>query len=82
MHGRTKHLSTFYHDNKKEYREIYVDYKEEMMYIKYYKKDGHAFFHMEDFPNKSLTYVESAAENWALGIKTIEEPMYGKTLFD
>jgi hypothetical protein len=78
----SKHLSTFYHDNKKEYCEIYVDYKEEMMYIKYYKKDGHAFFHLEDFPNKSLTYVESAAENWALGIKTIEEPMYGKTLFD
>ena len=25
----------------------------------------------EDFPNKSLRYVEDAAENWALGIKKL-----------
>ena len=77
-----KHLSTYYHDNKKEYCELYVDLKEEMMYIEYYKNDSPGYFHKEYHPNKSVNWCESAAENWALGIKTIEEPLYGKTLFD
>lgn len=52
--------------------EIHVDYKEEMFYIKYYDDHGRLFF-TEDFPNKSMKYVEDAAENWALGIKKLEE---------
>jgi hypothetical protein len=30
-------------------------------------------FFVEDFPDKSMRYVEDAAENWALGIKKLEE---------
>lgn len=29
-------------------------------------------FFTEDFPGKSTRYVEDAAENWALGIKKLE----------
>ena len=46
--------------------------KEEMFYIKFYNDSGKQFF-VEEFPNKSHRYVEDAAENWALGIKLIEE---------
>lgn len=38
--------------------------------IRYYGLDG-TCFKSEDFPGKSLYYVEDAAENWALGIKTL-----------
>tara|TARA_B110000908_G_scaffold72905_1_gene87928 strand:+ start:1260 stop:1496 length:237 start_codon:yes stop_codon:yes gene_type:complete len=67
-----KHLSTYYKDHSKAYCEIHVDMKEEMFYIKFYNDSGKQFF-VEEFPNKSHRYVEDAAENWALGIKLIEE---------
>lgn len=44
--------------------------REEMFLIDYYDAKGHKFF-SEDFPNKSLQYVEDAAVNWTLGIKKI-----------
>lgn len=79
----SKLIKTYEKENSDEICEIYVDYKEEMFYIKYYKnKDASGYFHHEEFPDKSLHYVEDAAINWCNGIKTIEEPMYGKTLFD
>tara|TARA_B100000131_G_scaffold89255_1_gene86038 strand:+ start:3471 stop:3716 length:246 start_codon:yes stop_codon:yes gene_type:complete len=79
----SKLLQTHVKEESDEICEIHVDYKEEMFYIKYYKnKDATGFFHLEEFPNKSLHYVEDAAINWCNGIKKIEEPMYGKTLFD
>lgn len=37
--------------------------------IRYYTEDG-VEFRKEDFVNKSLQFVEDAAENWALGIKS------------
>jgi hypothetical protein len=49
-----------------------VDYKEEMFYLKYFDNNGKQFF-TEEFPNKSMRYVEDAAENWALGIKKLED---------
>lgn len=52
--------------------EIHVDYKEETFYIKYFDNHGKLFF-TEDFPNKSLRYVEDAAENWTIGLKKLEE---------
>ena len=38
-------------------------------YFIQYKKDGECFF-TEEFPGRSIYYVEDAAENWALGIKS------------
>ena len=37
--------------------------------ITYYTEDG-VEFNKEAFTNKSLQFVEDAAENWALGIKS------------
>ena len=74
-----KHLSTYYKDDQSEYCEIHIDFKEELLYIKYFKKDAAIWYHTEEFPNKSIRYVEDAAENWALGIKQIDS-QYGGTL--
>jgi hypothetical protein len=41
------------------------------LYIKYFNEAGVVFFR-EEFPNKSMHYVEDAAENWAKGIKKLE----------
>jgi len=65
-------LSTYYSDIDNGYCEVHFNYKEELAYIKYFDDNGKMFF-TEEFPNKSLTYVENAAENWALGIKKLEE---------
>jgi hypothetical protein len=67
-----KKLSTYYSDFGKGYCEIHVDYKEEMFYIKYFDNNKKNFF-VEEFLNKSMRYVEDAAENWALGIKKLED---------
>lgn len=67
-----KKLSTYYSDHGQGYCEIHVNFKEEMFYIKYFDDNGKMFF-TEEFPNKSHRYVEDAAENWALGIKKLEE---------
>ena len=67
-----KHLSTYYADppNEGQYCEVHFDFKEEHAYLTYHEENGKRFF-KEDFPNKSLQYVEDAAENWALGIKKL-----------
>jgi len=38
--------------------------------IRYYDLSGDRF-KSEDFPGKSLRFVEDAAENWTMGIKTL-----------
>ena len=65
-----KKLSTYYSDNGNDYCEIHFNYKEEHAYIKYFDDNGIKYFE-ESFTNKSLNYVESAAENWALGHKVL-----------
>ena len=67
-----KKLSTFYKDNSKSYCELHVDMKEEMFYIKFYDDQGNRFY-TEDFPSKSLRYVEDACENWCLGYKEFDK---------
>lgn len=44
---------------------------DELFFIDYYDDHNHLFF-TEDFPNKSVKYVEDAAENWVAGIKTLD----------
>ena len=68
----SKKISTYYSDHDKGYCEIHVNYKEELFYIEYFDNNGKMFF-TEDFPNKTHRYVEDAAENWALGIKKLED---------
>ena len=63
-----KRLSTYHKDDQ--YCEIHIDLKQEEFYIKYFDKNGKNYF-IEEFPNKSLHYVQDAAENWTLGIKSV-----------
>lgn len=65
-------LSTYYSDNNKGYVEVYFNFKEEYPFIRYYTNEGRLFY-TEDFPEKTIRYAEDAAENWALGIKKLEE---------
>ena len=67
-----REITTHYADDNKGKAVVCIDFKEEMAYIKYYD-DNDKFFFKEEFPNKSIRYVEDAAENWALGIKKLEE---------
>lgn len=39
--------------------------------IEYYNGSDVRPFKVETFPNNSLFYVESAAENWVMGIKVL-----------
>jgi hypothetical protein len=52
------------------YCEVYMDFKEEEAFIKYYDDNGKMFF-TEGFPGKSIHYVNDAAENWCSGIKKL-----------
>jgi hypothetical protein len=63
-------ISTYYSDQDNGYCEVHMNFKEEYAYIKYFDDNSKMFF-MEDFPNKSMRYVEDAAENWCLGIKKL-----------
>jgi len=66
-----KRIKTIYPDKGKGWAEIHLDNKDESLYIKYFNEGGVVFF-TEEFPNKSMHYVEDAAENWANGIKKLE----------
>ena len=48
-----------------------------MFYIKYYNGLNNALKFEEEYPGKSISYVESAAENWALGVKQLERGQLG-----
>ena len=66
-----KHISTYYSDHDEGYCEIHFNFKDEYAYIKYFDNNG-KLYSTENFANKSMRYVEDAAENWALGIKKLE----------
>ena len=66
-----KKIKTVYPDQGKGWCEIHLDSKDELLYIKYFDEGGHRFF-TEEFPNKSMHYVQDAADNWASGIKKLE----------
>ena len=66
-----KKLQTWHTDNDTGYCEIHFSPRDEMFYIKYFDENNKIFF-SEDFPNKSLRYVEDAAENWCTGIKKLD----------
>jgi hypothetical protein len=65
-------ISTYYAGNGDEGKaEVHKNMEEGTCFIRYYDSNGIRFF-TEEFPGKSLYYVEDAAENWALGIKKLE----------
>jgi hypothetical protein len=64
-------LSTYYSEIGKGYCEVHMSFKDEMAYIKYFDNNDVMFF-TEDFPGKSIHYVNDAAENWCVGIKKLE----------
>ena len=72
-------ISTYYKDESDtdDYCEVKLDSKNEMFYIKYYNGLNDALKFEEEYPGKSLAYVESAAENWALGVKKLERGQLG-----
>jgi hypothetical protein len=63
-------ISTYYAENDAGHAEVKFDSLNELFYIKYYDSNG-KFFFSEEFPDKSIHYVEDAAENWALGYKVL-----------
>lgn len=65
-------ISTYYADDNSGHCDVNLDLKTEMFFIEYFDTNGKMYF-TEEFPNKSLRYVEDAGENWALGIKKLEE---------
>ncbi|OUU46319.1 MAG: hypothetical protein CBC12_11880 [Candidatus Puniceispirillum sp. TMED52] len=69
-----KHLSTFYKEDSSGPRaEIFAN-ENDVIGIKYYMGIGTTEpFKTEMFPGKHESYVESAAENWTLGIKILNE---------
>ena len=69
--SRQRKISTYWSDHGEGYAEVWMDFKEEVAFIKYFDDNDVKFFE-EDFPNKTIGYVEDAAENWALGIKKLE----------
>ena len=71
VESRQRKISTYYSDLGKGHAEVWMDFKEEVAFIKYYDNNGTMFF-TEDFHDKSIRYVEDAAENWALGLKKLE----------
>ena len=63
-------ISTYYSELGKGYCEVHMNFKEEMAYIKYFD-DNDRFFFSEEFPDKAISYVQDAAENWCIGIKKL-----------
>jgi hypothetical protein len=63
-------ISTFYKESSSDARADIV-LNDGTYSIEYYNGSGVKPFKVETFPNNSLFYVESAAENWVMGIKTL-----------
>ena len=64
-------ISTYYKDDGTvaEVHNNQIEPEKVYNYIVY--KDKNGIFHKEIFEDKSLSYVEDAAENYALGIKEL-----------
>jgi hypothetical protein len=65
-------IATYHAEDNKGRCDVMLDLKDEMFFIEYYDNNGKMFF-TEEFPNKSIHYVQDAAENWSVGIKKLEE---------
>ena len=59
-------ISTYYRSKEKETATVCLSQEE---YIIVYESDLNELTEIETFHGKSLSFVEDAAENWALGIR-------------
>jgi hypothetical protein len=66
----TKIISTFYKESLDGARAEVVN-NDGTYGIEYYNGNDVKPFKVETFPHNSLHYAESAAENWVMGIKTL-----------
>jgi hypothetical protein len=65
-------ISTYFKENANAARaEVLKNEAGSYYYIDYYDAGGNKVF-TEAFPDKSIQYVEDAAENWAVGIKVLK----------
>ena len=60
-------ISTYYRSKEKETATVCLSDEE---YIIVYESELHELTEIETFHGMSLSFVEDAAENWALGIKS------------
>tara|TARA_R110002012_G_scaffold158533_1_gene319945 strand:+ start:806 stop:1039 length:234 start_codon:yes stop_codon:yes gene_type:complete len=66
-------ISTYWKDpDLKEKAIVKLDTEVDQFYIDYYDVSGNIFY-TEQFEGKSSHFVEDAAENWALGIKKLDD---------
>jgi len=66
----SKTLSTYYHNTLKDsHCNITISPDSDVLSIDFYVEGSHK--KTEEFPGKSIHYLESAAENWCFGIKEI-----------
>jgi hypothetical protein len=63
-------ISTFWKEDADGKAKADVVLNSDTYRIEYYDARGE-HFRTEEFPGKSIFYVESAAENWAQGIKVL-----------
>lgn len=65
-------ISTYFKENANAARaEVLKNEAGNYYYIDYYDAGGNRFY-TEAFPDKSVHYVEDAAENWASNIKILK----------
>lgn len=65
-------ISTYFKENANAARaEVLKNEAGGYYYIDYYDAGGNKVF-TETFPDKSIRFVEDAAENWAVGIKVLK----------
>ena len=66
----SKTISTYYHNTLKDsHCNIMLTHDSDVLSIDFYVDGSHV--KNEEFPGKSMHYLESAAENWCFGIKEI-----------
>lgn len=64
---RQRKISTYYSEiYDGYYAEVWMDFKEEVAFVKYFSYN-HNKFYEEEFPNYTVAQVEVEAENWTLG---------------
>jgi hypothetical protein len=65
-------ISTYFKENANAARaEVLKNEAGGYYYIDYYDAGGNRFY-TEAFPDKSVHYVEDAAENWATNVKVLK----------
>lgn len=68
----SKVISKFWNSDHTKMAVVNVDTKTCAYFVEFYNNEK--LMETRDFPNKSLYYVEDAAENYTLGILNVDSP--------